>query len=453
MVVVIVIVVICLGISKGFNSGDRVKKASYDIRVDGDNFTIRDKGVRYKGRTFLLSDGSLVRYYVNSVGAHITNIQFSRKASTVLKIPPTFNGVSLISIKDMALRFAGRPSISIEIPEGVEQIGRSAFDRAKFNKVIIPSTVKRIGSNCFSGARIRSLHFKGSPPIMGSGNIGVKETTLFYDPNQKGWTEDFISRMKSKVASIRPIDAQTSKVIPDTKLKTNPLGLNADSVRDEDFSEANALLRLRRYGEAHRVLKSALNKIEDPVGESLKTLEGGNLNEALGHCYESVNDWALAALHYQYAKNHYEKVSAKRASAVERSIIRLYENLETIGLISENRLINLRNAVRRNEVLKEARDFALFENRGDNFDKIYLPDEVDGFTGWVKILYADEKVKELTHYKQGWKSGLSYTWYENGVFHLRRNFHKGTQNGLHQEWSKDKKLITEKIYSKGEVLN
>ena len=95
----------------------------------------------------------------------------------------------------------------------------------------------------------------------------------------------------------------------------------------------------------------------------------------------------------------------------------------------------------------------MFENRGDNFDKIYLPDEVDGFTGWVKILYADEKVKELTHYKQGWKSGLSYTWYKNGDFHLRRNYHKGTQNGLHQEWSKDKKLITEKIYSKGEVLN
>ena len=449
MVVVIIIFVICVKLFKGnnFNSRDEVKRASYEISANGGNFTVKDKGVSYKGKTFQLSDGSLVRYYVNSVGAHITNIQFSRSAGTMLKIPPTIGGVYIISIKDRALRFAGRPSLSIEIPEGVQQIGNSAFDRTKFNKVTIPSTVKRIGSHCFSGARIRSLHFKGSPPIMGSGNIGLKETTLFYDPNQKGWTEDFISRMKSKVASIRSMESGTLERLIETE--TN----SADRIRDEDFSEASALFRLKRYGEAHRILKLALDKIEDPNGKSFKTLKGGNLNEALGHCYESVNDWVMAAIYYNSAKNHYEKVAPQRASAMQKSMAKLSAKLRKVDLISSNKLLNLKYEAQRNQVIEKARNFSLFENRGGNNEKIYLPGEVDGFTGWVKILYADEKVKELTHYIQGWKNGVSYEWYENGNLHNRRNFHKGTQNGLYQEWSKDKKLITEKIYSQGKVLD
>ena len=48
---------------------------------------------------------------------------------------------------------------------------------------------------------------------------------------------------------------------------------------------------------------------------------------------------------------------------------------------------------------------------------------------------------------------LAYFWYEDGTLHQRRNFYKGNQFGLHQEWSTGGDLIEDKLYSKGQAQN
>ena len=127
--------------------------------------------------------------------------------------------------------------------------------------------------------------------------------------------------------------------------------------------------------------------------------------------------------------------------------------LETIGLVVDGKVIDPENESTKKQLIQTAKDFSFFENRDENQYKIYLPNEVEGYSGWIKILYPDGNTKELSHYLRGWKNGLAYFWYEDGTLHQRRNFYKGNQFGLHQEWSTGGDLIEDKLYSKGQAQN
>ena len=110
------------------------KHRGLTVGKDG-SFSVREGASEFSGKTERLSNGSVVKYYINHESkASIVSIQVARSGD-LLKIPPRIGGVSIVGIRDRALRFGGRP-IAIELPEGLEEIGEHAFYRSRFKKII-----------------------------------------------------------------------------------------------------------------------------------------------------------------------------------------------------------------------------------------------------------------------------------------------------------------------------
>lgn len=425
------------------------KHRGLSVNKDG-SFSVREGVSKFSGKTERLSNGSLIKYYVNHENkARIVSIQVARSGS-LLKIPSKLGGDSVIGIRDRALRFGGR-SIAIELPEGLREIGEYAFFRSRFKKIIIPSTVSTIGKNALGGDLIQEIVMKAPLTSFGEGKIGGVGTTLFYDPEQKGSTQSEVIRIRQLVHNLRTINGSLANESPSPIINVSIDKIDRSS--KELINSAALLITNGQYARAHRILSSALNKLEDPKGLDTKSLKAGYLNQAVGLCYESVNDWMAAYQYFTFANNHFDKLSSSSYAAIKSKINNLLTRLETIGLVVDGKVIDPENVSTKNQLIQIAKDFSLFENRGGNEDKIYLPDEVEGYSGWVKVLYPDGNTKELSHYIRGWKDGLAYFWYEDGTLNQRRNFYKGNQFGLHQEWSTGGDLIEDKLYSKGQAQN
>ena len=383
------------------------KHRGLTVGKDG-SFSVREGASKFSGKTERLSNGSVVKYYINHESkASIVSIQVARSGD-LLKIPPRIGGVSIVGIKDRALRFGGRP-IAIELPEGLEEIGEYAFYRSRFKKIIIPSTVTKIGKNALGGDLIQEIVMKGPLPSFGGGKIGGVGTTLFYDPKQKGWTQSEVARIGQLVNYIRTITGSIENESPSPIINVSIDKIDRSS--KELINSAALLITNGKYGRAHRILSSALNKLEDPKGLDTKSLKAGYLNQAVGLCYESVNDWMAAYQYFTFANNHFEKLSSSSYAAIKSKINNHLTRLETIGLVVDGKVIDPENESTKNQLIQIAKDFSLFENRGGNEYKIYLPDEAEGYSGWVKVLYPDGNTKELSHYLRGWKDGfcLLYT--------------------------------------------
>ena len=423
------------------------KHQGLSVNKDG-SFSVREGVSQFSGKSEKLSNGSLIKYYVNHENkARIVSIQVARSGS-LLKIPSKLGGNSVIGIKDRALRFGGR-SIGIELPEGLREIGEYAFYRSRFKKIIIPSTVTTIGKNALGGDLIQEIVMKGPLTSFGEGKIGGVGTTLFYDPEQKGSTQSEVNRIRRLVHNLRTINGglgnESSSTIINAsrdKIDKNLKGL---------LDSAALLLSSGEYAKAHRILSTALNELDDPKGLEIKSLEAGYLNEAIGRCCESVYDWMATYQYFTFANNHFETLSPSDSAAIKSSINNLVTRLETIGLVVDGKVIDPENEPTKNQLIKIAKEFSLFENRDGNQYKIYLPNEVEGYSGWVKLLYPDGNIKELSHYLKGGKYGLAYFWYDGGTLKQRRNFYEGKQFGLHQEWSTGGDLIEDILYSKGQA--
>ena len=182
------------------------------VNKDG-SFSVREGVSKFSGKTERLSNGSLIKYYVNHENkARIVSIQVARSGS-LLKIPSKLGGDSVIGIKDRALRFGGR-SIAIELPEGLREIGEYAFFRSRFKKIIIPSTVTTIGKNALGGDLIQEIVMKAPLTSFGEGKIGGVGTTLFYDPEQKGSTQSEVNRIRRLVHNLRTINGSLANESP-----------------------------------------------------------------------------------------------------------------------------------------------------------------------------------------------------------------------------------------------
>ena len=425
------------------------KHRGLTVGKDG-SFSVREGASEFSGKTERLSNGSVVKYYINHESkASIVSIQVARSGD-LLKIPPRIGGVSIVGIRDRALRFGGRP-IAIELPEGLEEIGEYAFYRSRFKKIILPSTVTKIGKNALGGDLIQEIVMKGPLPSFGGGKIGGVGTTLFYDPKQKGWTQSEVARIGRLVNHIRTINGSLANESPSKIIDASRDKIDKSS--KELLNSAALLLSNGHYARAYRLLSTALNELDDPNGLETKSLEAGYLNEAIGRCCEGIYDWMAAYQYFTVANNHFETLSPSNSVAIKSSINNLMTRLETIGLVVGGKVIDPENESTKNQLIQTAKDFSLFENRDGNQYKIYLSNEVEGYSGWIKILYPDGNTKELSHYLRGWKNGLAYFWYEDGTLSQRRNFYKGNQFGLHQEWSTGGDLIEDKLYSKGQAQN
>ena len=320
--------------------------------------------------------------------------------------------------------------------------------------IVLPKTITKIGNYAFGGDRIREVVFKGSPPLFGNGRIGGRDTTLFFDAEDSAWTEQEVERIGRSVRYIRSIDGsligKPDKAQPEIKdTSDNKIDEEVKAVVDE----IELLMSKGEYAKAQKKILSKLAKMRDLKGVKEQTLQGGHLNKLLGLCYERLKDLMAAYRHYVFAYNHYNKVSKAQATVIKTNLKYLSERLVDFGLVVEEKVIDPRSESGKKLLLNGANNMTVFENRGDNEYKIFLPNKVEGYTGWVKVLHPDGKPKELLHYSRGWKHGVSYSWYDDGKIKERRNFFRGNQYGLHQAWSAKGEMIDLKFYFRGVVQN
>ena len=428
------------------------------VKGDGNTF-VRDGLTSYKTKKKNLGGGRSISYYIdNNKRAHIVSIMVSN-SQKVLKIPAVIDGFPVLRIREKAARFRGAP-ITIELSEGIQEIGDYAFYGSRFKMIVLPKTITKIGNYAFGGDRIREVVFKGSPPLLGNGRIGGRDTTLFFDAKDSAWTEQDVERIGRSVRYIRSIDGsligkpdesdKADKAQPEVKD-------TSESKIDEEakivLDEIELLVSKGEYAKAQKKILSKLAKMKDLKDVKEQTLQRGHLNKLLGLCYERVKDLMAAYRHYVFAYNHYNKVSKSQATVIKTNLKYLSERLVDFGLVVEEKVIDPRSESGKKLLLDRANNMTVFENRGDNEYKIFLPNKVEGYTGWVKVLHPDGKLKELLHYSRGWKHGVSYSWYDDGKIQERRNFFRGNLFGLYQAWSAKGEMTDLKFYSRGVVQN
>jgi antitoxin component YwqK of YwqJK toxin-antitoxin module len=75
------------------------------------------------------------------------------------------------------------------------------------------------------------------------------------------------------------------------------------------------------------------------------------------------------------------------------------------------------------------------QKRGKKGEELsYAPNMQMPYTGWVKDLYENGQVEELSQFKDGKKDGLWTTWYEHGQKEGEANFKDGKTDGLWTTW-------------------
>ena len=65
---------------------------------------------------------------------------------------------------------------------------------------------------------------------------------------------------------------------------------------------------------------------------------------------------------------------------------------------------------------------------------LYVDDENETFTGWVKETHANENIKLLGYLKKGQKQGLWISWHENGKIHNKSGWHYDYYQGVYETW-------------------
>ncbi|MDA8774715.1 hypothetical protein N9N13_03225 [Opitutales bacterium] len=71
---------------------------------------------------------------------------------------------------------------------------------------------------------------------------------------------------------------------------------------------------------------------------------------------------------------------------------------------------------------------------------IYVDDNNDSFSGWVKKSYSDKKLSELGYLKNGQKQGLWLSWHENGQKAGEVEWHNDRLSGTYDLWHENSNL-------------
>ena len=83
------------------------------------------------------------------------------------------------------------------------------------------------------------------------------------------------------------------------------------------------------------------------------------------------------------------------------------------------------------QILIEAFDKNNLQMRGRESDELaFMPNKQNPFTGWVKVMYPNGQVKELTRMQNGKPNGRCTVWYKNGQIMKTGNTSNGAQNGF-----------------------
>ena len=109
---------------------------------------------------FEFDDGVIYFYYVDECGTDVV-------------IPETINGVAVVEIFDNA--FMGNQLTSVELNEGLETIGDSAFmGNDELTSVVIPDSVETIGDSAFEHNQLTSV-------VIGNSVIAIGDRAFEYN--------------------------------------------------------------------------------------------------------------------------------------------------------------------------------------------------------------------------------------------------------------------------------
>ncbi len=118
----------------------------------------------------------------------------------------SIDGVLYNKDKSMLVSYPNSRAGSYEIPDGVVNIAKAAFNRCfSLTTITVPASVTNIENGAFSQCNgLTKMYFKGNAPQMDRGGgtgryfgdvfCGVKNATIYYRPGTKGWDKTFGGR-------------------------------------------------------------------------------------------------------------------------------------------------------------------------------------------------------------------------------------------------------------------
>ena len=98
------------------------------------------------------------------------------------------------------------------------------------------------------------------------------------------------------------------------------------------------------------------------------------------------------------------------------------------------------------KIVPEAIDDAELEDRQKELMELYDPDKQRPYTGEVKELHFNGRVKDLIQYKNGKKHGRSSRWCENGKREEEKQYKNGKLHGRSTRWYENGQKASENNY-------
>ena len=84
---------------------------------------------------------------------------------------------------------------------------------------------------------------------------------------------------------------------------------------------------------------------------------------------------------------------------------------------------------------------------------IYLPNEIQPFTGKHLCKYENGQIEIEASYKDGKVDGKVTSWHENGQIEIEANYKDGKANGKFIGWYENGQIKSEKYYKDGECIS
>ncbi|MCX6882628.1 MAG: leucine-rich repeat protein, partial [Verrucomicrobia bacterium] len=161
----------------------------------------------------------IIELLFSSDGVKITITGSNPKATGVLIIPKTINGLPVTSIGSSAF-FDCRGLTSVKIPNTVTSIGVGAFSECiGLTSITIPNSVTAIGWGAFYDCiGLTSVYFMGNAPSVGSDAFYDTPATIYYIQGKTGWSATFEGRptvaFQPLAISVQPLPLTVTAGLP-----------------------------------------------------------------------------------------------------------------------------------------------------------------------------------------------------------------------------------------------
>lgn len=210
----------------------------YQLSDDGKSYTVLGRPMK---------EGELYNYYELVIPAHIDGIPVTKIADNAFD----FDYLTSIELPDGLIEIGNRAFacpylMSVNLPDSLEKIGENAFAGADLVNVIIPRKVTRISDGMFSGSQeLASVEFLGAVTYIGKGAFALCKslrTITLPDTVETIGASAFSSTSLTSITIPQGVTAIESSTFSHCdKLKTVVLGKGLIEIKDEAFFCCNAL--------------------------------------------------------------------------------------------------------------------------------------------------------------------------------------------------------------------